>query len=92
MFFFDKSQTSGWSLTKHDPYNNIVRTCIEGMAAVFGGTQSLHTNSFDEALGLPTVFASRIARNTQLMIQDETGIANVIDPWAGKILFIHTTY
>ena len=61
-------QTSGWSLTEQDPYNNIVRTTVEGMAAVFGGTQSLHTNSFDEAIGLPTPFSARIARNTQLII------------------------
>lgn len=65
-------QTSGWSLTEQDPYNNIVRTTVEAMAAVMGGTQSLHTNSFDEALGLPTEFSSRIARNTQLIIQEET--------------------
>ena len=75
-------QTSGWSLTEQDPYNNIVRTTIEAMAAVFGGTQSLHTNSFDEAIALPTEFAARIARNTQLMLQEETHIASVIDPWA----------
>lgn len=80
------SQTSGWSLTEQSPYNNIMRTCIEAMAAVFGGTQSLHTNSFDEALALPTVFSSTIARNTQLILQEETGITNVIDPWAGSYL------
>ncbi len=79
-------QTSGWSLTEQDPYNNIVRTTIEAMAAVFGGTQSLHTNSFDEAIALPTEFSSRIARNTQLIIQEETHIANVIDPWAGSYM------
>src|SRR3954464_5350047 len=79
-------QTSGWSLTEQDPYNNIVRTTIEAMAAVFGGTQSLHTNSFDEAIALPTDFSSRIARNTQLIIQEETHIANVIDPWAGSYM------
>ncbi|MCD6664418.1 MAG: methylmalonyl-CoA mutase [Comamonas sp.] len=79
-------QTSGWSLTEQDPYNNIVRTTIEAMAAVFGGTQSLHTNSFDEAIALPTEFSSRIARNTQLIIQEETHITNVIDPWAGSYL------
>ncbi len=79
-------QTSGWSLTAQDPYNNIVRTTIEAMAAVFGGTQSLHTNSFDEAIALPTEFASRIARNTQLIIQEETHISNVIDPWAGSYM------
>jgi methylmalonyl-CoA mutase len=67
-------QTSGWSLTEQDPYNNVVRTTIEAMAAVFGGTQSLHTNAFDEAIALPTEFSSRIARNTQLVIQEETGI------------------
>jgi methylmalonyl-CoA mutase len=80
------SQTSGWSLTEQDPYNNVVRTTIEAMAAVFGGTQSLHTNSFDEAIALPTEFSSRIARNTQLIIQEETHITNVIDPWAGSYL------
>jgi methylmalonyl-CoA mutase len=79
-------QTSGWSLTEQDPYNNIVRTTIEAMAAVFGGTQSLHTNSFDEAIALPTEFSSRIARNTQLIIQEETHISNVIDPWAGSYM------
>lgn len=77
-------QTSGVSLTSKDPYNNIVRTTIEGMAAVLGGTQSLHTNSFDEALGLPTEFAARIARNTQLVLQEETGITKVVDPLAGS--------
>jgi methylmalonyl-CoA mutase len=80
------SQTSGWSLTEQDPYNNIVRTTIEAMAAVFGGTQSLHTNSFDEAIALPTEFSSRIARNTQLIIQEETHITSVVDPWAGSYL------
>ena len=79
-------QTSGWSLTEQDPYNNIVRTTIEAMAAVFGGTQSLHTNSFDEAIALPTEFSSRIARNTQLIIQEETHIPNVVDPWAGSYM------
>jgi methylmalonyl-CoA mutase len=79
-------QTSGWSLTEQDPYNNVVRTTIEAMAAVFGGTQSLHTNSFDEAIALPTEFSSRIARNTQLIIQEETHIPNVIDPWAGSYM------
>jgi methylmalonyl-CoA mutase len=79
-------QTSGWSLTEQDPYNNVVRTTIEAMAAVFGGTQSLHTNSFDEAIALPTEFSSRIARNTQLIIQEETHISNVVDPWAGSYL------
>ena len=80
------SQTSGWSLTEQDPYNNVVRTTIEAMAAVFGGTQSLHTNSFDEAIALPTDFSSRIARNTQLIIQEETHITSVIDPWAGSYM------
>jgi len=79
-------QTSGWSLTEQDPYNNVVRTTIEAMAAVFGGTQSLHTNSFDEAIALPTETSSRIARNTQLILQEETHISNVIDPWAGSYL------
>jgi methylmalonyl-CoA mutase len=79
-------QTSGWSLTEQDPYNNVVRTTIEAMAAVFGGTQSLHTNSFDEAIALPTEFSSRIARNTQLIIQEESHIPNVIDPWAGSYM------
>jgi methylmalonyl-CoA mutase len=79
-------QTSGWSLTEQDPYNNVVRTTIEAMAAVFGGTQSLHTNSFDEAIALPTETSSRIARNTQLIIQEETHITNVVDPWAGSYL------
>src|SRR5580765_7171187 len=79
-------QTSGWSLTEQDPYNNVVRTTVEAMAAVFGGTQSLHTNSFDEAIALPTDFSARIARNTQLIIQEETHITNVIDPWAGSYM------
>jgi len=79
-------QTSGWSLTEQDPYNNVVRTAIEAMAAVFGGTQSLHTNSLDEAIALPTDFSARIARNTQLIIQEETHIVNVVDPWAGSYL------
>jgi methylmalonyl-CoA mutase len=77
-------QTSGVSLTEQDPYNNVVRTTIEAMAAVLGGTQSLHTNSFDEALGLPTDFSARIARNTQLVIQEETGIPRVVDPLGGS--------
>ncbi|TWD86247.1 methylmalonyl-CoA mutase [Variovorax beijingensis] len=79
-------QTSGWSLTEQDPYNNIVRTTIEAMAAVFGGTQSLHTNALDEAIALPTEFSARIARNTQLIIQEETHITNVVDPWAGSYM------
>lgn len=80
------SQTSGWSLTEQDPYNNIIRTTIEAMAAVFGGTQSLHTNSFDEALALPTKFSARIARNTQIILQEETHITKVADPWAGSYM------
>lgn len=79
-------QTSGWSLTEQDPYNNIIRTTIEAMAAVMGGTQSLHTNSFDEALGLPTVESARIARNTQIILQEESGIPKVADPWAGSFM------
>jgi methylmalonyl-CoA mutase len=79
-------QTSGYSLTEQDPYNNIVRTTIEAMAAVLGGTQSLHTNSFDEALGLPTEFSARIARNTQLILQHETAITRVVDPWGGSYM------
>ena len=80
------SQTSGWSLTEQDPYNNVVRTTIEAMAAVFGGTQSLHTNALDEAIALPTEFSARIARNTQLVIQEETGITKVVDPWGGSYM------
>jgi methylmalonyl-CoA mutase len=80
------SQTSGWSLTEQDPYNNVIRTTIEAMAAVFGGTQSLHTNALDEAIALPTAFSSRIARNTQIIIQEETKICNVVDPWAGSYM------
>src|SRR5262250_1545016 len=79
-------QTSGWSLTEQDPYNNIVRTAIEALAAVFGGTQSLHTNSFDEAIALPSDFSARIARNTQLILQEETHIPSVVDPWAGSYM------
>ncbi len=79
-------QTSGWSLTAQDPFNNIVRTTVEAMAAVFGGTQSLHTNSFDEAIALPTEFSARIARNTQLILQEETHITSVVDPWAGSYM------
>ena len=78
------SQTSGWSLTEQDPYNNVARTCIEAMAAVLGHTQSLHTNSLDEAIALPTDSSARIARNTQLYLQEETGICRVIDPWGGS--------
>jgi methylmalonyl-CoA mutase len=84
-------QTSGWSLTEQDPYNNIVRTTIEAMAAVFGGTQSLHTNSFDEAIALPTDFSARVARNTQLILQEETHITSVVDPWAGSYLMERLT-
>jgi methylmalonyl-CoA mutase len=78
------SQTSGWSLQEQDPYNNVARTCIEAMAAALGHTQSLHTNALDEAIALPTDFSARIARNTQLYLQDETGIRNVVDPWGGS--------
>jgi methylmalonyl-CoA mutase len=77
-------QTSGWSLTEQDPYNNVARTCVEAMAAAMGHTQSLHTNSFDEASTLPTDFSARIARNTQLYLQDETGMCAVVDPWGGS--------
>ena len=77
-------QTSGWSLTEQDPYNNVARTCIEAMAAVLGGTQSLHTNSLDEAIALPTDFSARIARNTQIFLQKETGITQVVDPLGGS--------
>ncbi len=77
-------QTSGWTLTAQDPYNNVVRTTIEAMAAVFGGTQSLHTNALDEAIALPSEFSARIARNTQLVIQEETHITSIVDPWAGS--------
>jgi methylmalonyl-CoA mutase len=84
-------QTSGWSLTEQDPWNNVVRTTIEAMAAVFGGTQSLHTNSLDEAIALPTDFSARIARNTQLIIQEETHICNVVDPWAGSYMMERLT-
>ncbi len=77
-------QTSGWSLTEQDPYNNIIRTTIEALAAVLGGTQSLHTNSFDEAIGLPTDFSARIARNTQLVIQEESQVCHVVDPLGGS--------
>ncbi len=78
------SQTSGWSLTEQDPFNNVARTCIEAMAAALGHTQSLHTNALDEAIALPTDFSARIARNTQLYIQDETSVCKVIDPWGGS--------
>ena len=78
------SQTSGWSLTEQDPYNNVIRTLVEAHAAAMGHTQSLHTNALDEAIALPTDFSARIARNTQLFLQEETGITKVIDPWAGS--------
>ncbi|MCP4751885.1 MAG: methylmalonyl-CoA mutase [Proteobacteria bacterium] len=78
------TQTSGWSLTEQDPFNNVARTCIEAMSATLGHTQSLHTNSLDEAIALPTDFSARIARNTQLYLQHETGICKVVDPWAGS--------
>jgi methylmalonyl-CoA mutase len=77
-------QTSGWSLTEQDPFNNVARTCIEASAAVFGGTQSLHTNALDEAIALPTDFSARIARNTQIFLQEETKITKTVDPWAGS--------
>ena len=77
-------QTSGWSLTAQDPYNNVVRTCVEAMAATQGHTQSLHTNAFDEAIALPTDFSARIARNTQLFLQHETGVTRTVDPWGGS--------
>lgn len=77
-------QTSGWSLTRQDPFNNVARTCIEAAAAVFGGTQSLHTNALDEAMALPTDFSARIARNTQIYLQEETQITRTVDPWAGS--------
>jgi methylmalonyl-CoA mutase len=85
-------QTSGASLTEQDPFNNIIRTTIEAMAAVFGGTQSLHTNSFDEAIALPTDASARVARNTQLILQLETGIPKVIDPWGGSYFMEHLTH
>jgi methylmalonyl-CoA mutase len=77
-------QTSGWSLTEQDPFNNVARTCIEATAAAFGGTQSLHTNALDEAIALPTDFSARIARNTQIFLQEETRITKTVDPWAGS--------
>jgi methylmalonyl-CoA mutase len=85
------SQTSGWSLTEQDPYNNITRTAIEALAATLGGTQSLHTNSLDEAIALPTDFSARIARNTQLILQQETGITKVVDPWGGSLYLEYLT-
>jgi methylmalonyl-CoA mutase len=77
-------QTSGWSLTEQDPFNNVARTCLEALAAACGHTQSLHTNALDEAIALPTDFSARIARNTQLHLQQETGICQVVDPWGGS--------
>jgi methylmalonyl-CoA mutase len=85
-------QTSGWSLAAQDPYNNIVRTTIEAMAAVFGGTQSLHTNALDEVIALPSEFSARIARNTQLILQEETGIPAVADPWGGSYMMERLTH
>ena len=85
------TQTSGWSLTEQDPFNNVTRTCMEAMAAAMGHTQSLHTNSLDEAIALPTDFSARIARNTQLYLQEETGITKVVDPWGGSYLVEYLT-
>ena len=85
-------QTSGWSLQAQDPFNNVARTCIEAMAAVLGGTQSLHTNALDEAIALPTDFSARIARNTQLFLQHETGLTDVVDPWGGSFLVESLTH
>jgi methylmalonyl-CoA mutase len=85
-------QTSGASLTEQDPFNNIIRTTVEAMAAVFGGTQSLHTNSFDEAIALPTDASARVARNTQLILQLETGIPKVVDPWGGSYFMESLTH
>jgi len=79
-------QTSGWSLTEKDPFNNVIRTTVEAMAAVLGGTQSLHTNALDEAVGLPTDFSARIARNTQLILQEEVHLPRVVDPWGGSFM------
>ncbi|MCK5535169.1 MAG: methylmalonyl-CoA mutase, partial [Bacteroidales bacterium] len=86
------SQTSGWSLTEQDPYNNVARTCIEAMAAVLGHTQSLHTNALDEAIALPTDFSARIARNTQIYLQEETHITRQVDPWAGSYYVEYLTH
>ena len=85
-------QTSGWSLQEKDPYNNVIRTCLEAMAAVLGGTQSLHTNALDEAIALPTDFSARIARNTQLFLQHETGLTDAVDPWGGSYLVERLTH
>lgn len=86
------SQTSGWSLTEQDPFNNVARTCIEAMAAALGHTQSLHTNALDEAIALPTDFSARIARNTQLFIQEETNVCRAVDPWAGSYYVEYLTH
>jgi methylmalonyl-CoA mutase len=86
------SQTSGWSLTEQDPFNNVTRTCIEAMAAALGHTQSLHTNALDEAIALPTDFSARIARNTQLYLQEETQITRTVDPWAGSYYMEYLTH
>lgn len=85
------SQTSGWSLTEQDPFNNITRTCMEAMSAALGHTQSLHTNALDEAIALPTDFSARLARNTQLYIQDETKVCKIIDPWGGSYYLEYLT-
>ena len=84
-------QTSGWSLTEQDPFNNVARTCIEALAAALGGTQSLHTNALDEAIALPTDFSARIARNTQIYLQEETGVTSIIDPYGGSYFIEHLT-
>ncbi len=86
------SQTSGWSLTAQDVYNNVIRTCVEAMAATHGHTQSLHTNALDEALALPTDFSARIARNTQLFLQQETDTCDVVDPWGGSYFVERLTH
>jgi methylmalonyl-CoA mutase len=84
-------QTSGWSLTEQDPFNNVIRTCVEGIAAAFGGTQSLHTNALDEAIALPTDFSAKIARDTQIYLQKETNITKVVDPWGGSYYIEYLT-
>src|SRR5205085_6970204 len=86
------TQTSGWSLTSTDVFNNVVRTCIEAMAATQGGTQSLHTNALDEALALPSDASARIARNTQIVLQRESGTTRIIDPWGGSFYVERLTY
>ena len=86
------SQTSGWSLTEQDPFNNVARTCIEAMAAALGHTQSLHTNALDEAIALPTDFSARIARNTQIYLQEETSITRSVDPWGGSYYVEYLTH